>query len=462
MSPTKNLGSSASVKGLVNDEPSYLTAYLAVIATSLLHLSNGAVMAWASPIMPQLNLTTGEKTLVGSLFSLGAAPGPFVVSFFLDLIGRKGTVYILSSTFVISWVLLLLSQNVIVIYTARIIGGIGVGGCCSGLPVVISELAINDVRGRMGSLSFFFITIGSLIVFGIGPYVGYYIMSVYGLGIVLIFLVVFFFVPESPYYYLKKGRRIDAKKNLQRLRQYATEEALEEELNEIEKAVTQEDGNVAGFWESMTTKAAKKGIGIGIFLVLMQQFAGGNPINTYCQDIFEHAKLNFPATIVPLIMTLSSLFSLVSVVVVNRCLTMKLAMLISGLGVGICLALFGLYFVLINNGVNLYDVSFISVVILFVSNLFGGLGVGPLAWPLVAEILPTSVKGIGTGICGFISSLAGFALIALFSIVSDTFGYSVSFFGIAALISIWSILSIFIVPDTSGKSLQEIQELLSK
>lgn len=108
----------------------------------------------------------------------------------------------------------------------------------------------------------------------------------------------------------------------------------------FQKAVFQDDGNKVNYWESITSRAAVRGIGIGIFLVLLQQFSGMNPINTYCQEIFEHARLNFSATVVPLIMTLSNIFGLVSVVLVNRCLTMKLAMFISGLGAGICFVSF--------------------------------------------------------------------------------------------------------------------------
>ncbi|XP_066909517.1 facilitated trehalose transporter Tret1-like [Halyomorpha halys] len=453
-----NISTTATYK----DKPSYVRAYLVVIAASLLHLSTGAVMGWSSPMLPQLNLTSIESSLVGSLYSLGAAPGPFVITLCLDTIGRKGSVYVLWSFFVISWILLLTSTNINIIYIARLVGGIGVGGACSGIPVYVSEIAITEIRGRLGSLSFMFIAFGALLVYCIGPYVDYYTLSAYGISVAFVFLIIFYFLPESPYYYIRKGRRKEASASLQRLRGYETQEKLDEEIADIEKTIYQETERVMSFQAALKTPVALKAIGISIFLVMMQQFACGNPISAYGQTIFENANLNFSATIVPIIYLFSSLFGFSSVILVNRYLKMKTAILISGFGCGILTGLLGLYFYLINNGVDLYHYSYLSVVAAVAGNLFIGLGVGPLIWPLVAELLPPAIKGIGTGICGFISSLTGFGCIGLFSIVANEYGYSTSFFGFAALMIMCTITSIFIVPDTTGKTFQEIQKMLAK
>ncbi|CAH1404755.1 unnamed protein product [Nezara viridula] len=446
----------------IKDKPSYFRAYLGVIIVSLLHLSTGAVMGWSSPMLPKLNLTSTESSLVGSLYSLGAAPGPFVITLCLDTIGRKGTLYVVWLFFVSSWILLLSSTNINVIYIARLVGGIGVGGACAGIPVYVSEIAITDIRGRLGSLSFMFIAFGALLVYCIGPIVDYYTLSAYGISVAVIFLILFYFLPESPYYYIRKGRRKEASASLQKMRCYTTQEKVDEEINYIEKTIYNEKSSVMSFKEAIKTPAVLKAIGISIFLVMMQQFACGNPISAYGQTIFENANLNFPATIVPVIYLFSSLFGFASVILVNRYLTIKTAMLISGIGCGILTGLLSLYFYLINNGVDLYYCSYLSVVAAVGANLFIGLGVGPLVWPLVAELLPPAIKGVGTGICGFISSFTGFVCIGLFSIVADKYDYSASFFGFAALMIMSTIGSIFFIPDTTGKTFHEIQQMLAK
>ncbi|XP_014283536.1 uncharacterized protein [Halyomorpha halys] len=448
----------------VEDRPSYLRAHLTVLAVTILHISTGAVMGWSSPILPKLNLTTEEQSLVGSLYSLGAAPGPFVVTFGLDTIGRKGTLYVLWASFLSSWIIMIFSQNLYVIYIARIIGGLGVGGACAGLPVYIAEIAIPDIRGRLAAMGGISLALGGLIVFGVGPYVSYRILNLFGGAIAAVFALFFYIVPESPYYYYKKGRKKDAEEALQRLRCYRTREKLEEELAEIEKAILLEKENSVSFLEGMRQPIALKAIGLSVFIVAMQQFQGVVLLNAYSQMIFDSAKLNFPATSVPVIYVICGMFfSALPVLLVNKLIGVKTAFIISGFGTSISLVLLGLYFYMINSGgVDLYDYSYISVVFLIMISLFSSLGIATLAWPIVAEILPLSVKGIGAGLAGCNSSILGFIFLAAFPSVAENYGYSTDFFGIALILFVSTAILTFIMPDTTGKTLQEIQQLLAK
>ncbi|CAH1401281.1 unnamed protein product [Nezara viridula] len=183
-------------KAVEEDKPSHLRAYLIVLAVNVLQISTGAVMGWTSPSLPKLNLTTHEQSLVGSLYSLGAAPGPFIVTFGLNTIGRKGVIYVLWACFMSSWIIMASSQNLYVIYIARLMGGIGVGGTCSGVPVYIAEVALPEIRGRLGSTGLLFLGIGSLVMYGVGPQVSYTILALCGLAMAAIFGVFFYFVPE--------------------------------------------------------------------------------------------------------------------------------------------------------------------------------------------------------------------------------------------------------------------------
>ncbi|XP_014283571.1 uncharacterized protein [Halyomorpha halys] len=446
------------------DRPSHLRAYLTVMAVSFLHISTGAVMGWSSPILPKLNLTTDEQSLVGSLYSLGAAPGPFIVTFGLDTIGRKGVIYVLWAAFMSSWIILVSSQNLYVIYIGRLIGGLGVGGACAGIPIYIAETALPEIRGRLGAMSPLAAGLGSLIMFAFGPYVTYTSLALYGIGMTSVFVVLFYFVPESPYYYYKKGRRVEAEAAIQKLRAYKTREKLEEELAQIEGAVLFEKKNAVSFWVAIRKPVALKALGLGIFIVAMQQFQGLNPINAYNQIIFEHAQLNFPASQVSIIYLFVGLvFLMLPVLLVNKLIGLKTAYIISGYGTSISLVLLGIYFYLIDSaGVDMHDYSYISVVFLVLMSLFSHLGVSPLSWPLVAEILPLSIKGVGTGICGCISSLLGFLYLAVFPNIAKDYGYSTDLFGFAVILFVSITVAIFVVPDTTGKTLQEIQELLAE
>ncbi|CAH1401273.1 unnamed protein product [Nezara viridula] len=446
------------------DRPSHLRAYVTVLAASLLHMSSGAVTGWSSPILPKLNLTSNEQSLVGSLYSLGAAPGPFIITFGIDTIGRKGTIYVFWACFLLSWIILVASQNLYVIYVARLIGGIGVGGASAGIPVYISEIALPEIRGSLGAMSLLALGFGTLVMFGFGPYITYTSLALYGLAMAAVFGVFFYFVPESPYYYCKKGRRNEAQYAIQKLRGYKTQEKLDEELAQIERAILFEKENASSFLEAIRQPVALKALGIGIFIVAIQQSQGVNPINAYNQMIFEHAQLNFPASYVPVIyLFIGTAFLILPVLMINKCLGVKTAYILSGFGTSISLVLLGVYFYMINSGgVNMHDYSYISVVFLTLLSLFSHLGIAPLTWPIVAEILPLSVKGVCTGICGCISSLIGFLYLAMFPNIAQDYGYSTDFFGFAAILFVSTTIAIFIIPDTTGKTLQEIQELLAE
>lgn len=111
-----------------------------LFAAYCLHISTGAVMAWPSPMILRLNLTSTENSLLSSLFSLGAAPGTAITTLGIDTIGRKGTLLLISFSFATSWILLLISQNIIVMYASRLIGGMGIGGSFAGVSLYVAEI----------------------------------------------------------------------------------------------------------------------------------------------------------------------------------------------------------------------------------------------------------------------------------------------------------------------------------
>ena len=103
----------------------------------------------------------------------------------------------------------------------------------------------------------------------------------------------------------------------------------------VQKLMCEEKQNAVNFGKAIRKPIAIKAISLGIYLVIMQQFACGNPISAYGQTIFEKAHLNFPASIVPVIYLFSSLFGFLAVILVNKYLTLKTALLVSGFGCGI-------------------------------------------------------------------------------------------------------------------------------
>ncbi|CAH1401275.1 unnamed protein product [Nezara viridula] len=451
----------SSTMEAAEDRPSQLRIYLVVLAVSTIYLSTGMVTGWSSPVLPKLTLTVQEQGLVTSLAFFEAAPGPFVTTFCLDTIGRKGTLFTILSFYLASWTILLISQSVYVIYIGRLFAGLGISGSISAVPVYISEVALPEIRGRLGAASTMMMSLGGLLMYLVGPSVSYTTISIFGMSLSLLSLVIFF-VPESPFHHINKGRKKEAKITLQKLRGYSTQEKLEEELEEIIKTITQKEENAIGWLEGLKRRAALKGIGLGIFLSSMTYLSGLVVQWAYAQTIFTSFELSFPASYIGVLNTFSNiLFSFIPVLLVNKCIGMKGGIVISAFGCGLTCIFLGVYFYVIKAGYDLYDYSYLAIVLSVANTVSHSFGLGSLVYTMEAELMPTSVKGIGMGIVVCSGSLIGFGVLQMFPIIASAYGYSTDFFGLGIIMLVFATLGIFILPDTTGKTLQEIEELLS-
>lgn len=121
-----------------------------------------------------------------------------------DKLGRKYTTMLLSVPFLVTWLLTVTASNVTMLYCARVFAGLATGGACVVAPMFISEIGETSIRGALGSFFQLFLTVGILLVYVIGAYIDWRVLS--GLCAIppVVLLVGMFFLPESPTYLLKK------------------------------------------------------------------------------------------------------------------------------------------------------------------------------------------------------------------------------------------------------------------
>lgn len=411
-------------------------------------------------MIPRLNLTDSQNDLVSSLFSLGAAPGPIITTLGIDSIGRKVTVLVVSSAFLISWIMLICSQNVIVIYLARLIGGIGIGGSFSGVSVYVAEIADDSMRGPLGSFLQTFLAVGFLVEYCVGPYVSFKWLAAVNLLISVLFFCLFYFVPESPHYLVAKGKTKQAYSALRWLRGNISEDKIHREISLIQEGLQIEREQATGVKKLFTSCAVLKGMAICILLLMMQQGSGINAVLAYVEHIFQNANLHLDPVVVPILVGLTNLFASLPAPLLVKTLGNKGTFIISCLGSGVFLCLLGLYFYLKDHNYDTTNLGALPVVSVILFNAFFCLGLGPLVWSAAAELFSPSVKGMAMGICGIFSSVYGFFAIALFSNILHTYGFYTTFFGFGIYLLIGGFCIILFVPNTSRMSLQEIQNYL--
>ena len=149
---------------------------------------------------------------IGGLICLGAILiCPFLGSM-AEKLGRKRFSYAASVPIIVFWLLTIFATNHTCLYVARFIGGIGGAMVMFIVPIYVSEIAADEIRGALGSLFVFAINIGVLLAFIAGAFMPYKIFGIFSLIFPLLFLGSFIFLPETPAFLVRQNHLVEARR----------------------------------------------------------------------------------------------------------------------------------------------------------------------------------------------------------------------------------------------------------
>ncbi|CAG4973555.1 unnamed protein product [Colias eurytheme] len=444
--------------------------YVIAGVANLLVASLGYNMGWTAPINVKLNNTeetpldklptSDELAWMGSLVSVGAILGPFVGGLAASKIGRKWALMVSTIPLYIGWVLVAVAQTMAYLFAARVFWGIAVGMVFTISPMYCAEIATDDSRGALGSFLQAFITLGFLLIYGIGPYISYSAIAYVGTAAVAVFCVLFFFMPESPTYYLLKDDRDSAADCLATIRG-KSRAGVEAELSKLEsevKASLEKTATVMDVFRGSNFKAFY----ISCALVFFQQFCGINAVLFYMTTIFEASGTSLEPAIATIIVgAVQVVASFITPLVVDR-LGRRILLLISCTGTAIGLGLLGMFFLLAEQQSPVVDsISFLPILSLVLFIVTYCWGLGPLPWAVMSELFPIEVKAAASPIATAFCWIMAFLVTRYFPTISDSLGMYVGFwiFGVCCVLAFF--FTLFVVPETKGKSFQEIQEMLA-
>ncbi|CAH0721286.1 unnamed protein product, partial [Brenthis ino] len=444
----------------------YLIGSIANIAIA----STGYSMGWTAPINTKLTsngtdnpfgqpATPDEIAWMGSLLNIGAIFGPFIGGFAASKIGRKWGLLSSVIPLLIGWILAAAATSMTFLYACRIFWGIAVGMLFTISPMYCAEIATDDSRGALGSFLQMFITVGFLLVYGIGPDASYGVVAYVGIAFVAVFAAAFFFMPETPTYYLLKEDREAAAQCLCTIRG-KSRSGVEAELNLIAADVA------ASMEKTATLSDVFRGSNFKAFyissaLVFFQQFSGINAVLFYMTDIFAASGTDLnPAVATIIIGAVQLVASFITPFVVDR-LGRRLLLLVSACGTAIGLTLLGTFFLLAKMEDPIVDsISFLPVLSLVLFIVTYCWGLGPLPWAVMSELFPIEVKAVASPIATAFCWILSFLVTKFFPTISDSIGMHVGFFIFAVCCTCAFFFTLFLVPETKGKSFQEIQEML--
>lgn len=442
---------------------------LAVICANMSNFAIGTSIGWSSPILPKLSqhlsdsplaeaITSAQVGWISSISTIGGIFTSLVAGQLGGKIGKKLVLLIGGILIEASYLILLFATDVWMLYAGRFLQGVAGGLICATVPMYIGEISTNDIRGAMGSLITLFMVGGIIYAYSIGPFVSYATLQICCLAVPLVFIASFAFMPETPYYLAKNNREEDLKKSLTFLR-LTNEKEIEEEMNQIQKTVSEDATKNSSFLEIFRQRGYVKALIVCCGLLMFAQLSGITAVTFNSQSIFETANSTLDPAVATIILALTQFVSNLLTPFVIETIGRKVILLVSALGMSSSLFALGIFFYVQTFG-DITPLMWIPVPALILFNISYAFGFGPVPMALLGEMFPSNVKPAAASIASTLSSLTTFIVTRWFPELNALGPYYAFFmFGVLVTISIFFVL--FYVIETKGLSLEKIQEKLS-
>lgn len=392
---------------------------------------------------------------------VGCVIGVAIAGYIADSIGRKKTLLITAFLFAISAIGSAIAGDFTFFVIARMIGGVGVGAASMLSPLYISEIAPADKRGTLVSLYQLAIVLGINIVFFFNYKVANFGTEAwnittgwrYMLGSELIpamlFFIALFFVPESPRWLTKKGKNEEALEVLGRVN---PEDRAKEIHRDIQHALNHEEGTL----RELFAPGLRTAMIVGIFLALFSQITGINAIMYYAPEILKGAGFGVDSALMQTVIigVINTIFTFVAIKYIDK--AGRRTLLLYGVtGMIICLFGIGLLYQLDLTSGPWLLVFILGFVACFATSL------GPIPWVLISEIFPTKTRGIAMSI-SIVVLWIGVMLISQFTPLLLEMGESFTFWLFMVNAIILLIFTYKMIPETKGKTLEEIEQSWKK
>lgn len=398
-----------------------------------------------------------EKGWIVSIGVFGNWLGSFLGGVIAKNYGRKTSLIIMTFPILISYMTLYFTQTLWLLLLARFIGGITAGAMFTVNPMYFGEIAEPKNRGLLGAALNTIFNIGILFVLCVGPYTSFKCFHVILVACCLFFLVVLtVVVPETPYYLIERNEK-QAEAVLKKLR---GKQDVKAELCQIREYAQGKAENSGKLSELIYDKATRRGLIIGCGLVIFQQCSGVGIIMSFGQLMFEEVADFLTSDLSAIVLGLAQvIFSLVAPPITDR-LGRKIVLIFSHIGMTLSLFVFGIYFLMKDDGFSVHNLSWLPLTALIFFKFAYSAGAGPIPFVIIGEIFPQRIKGPASSITSVASSSSALVLANLFTILKSSIhmGYTMWIFASTGIFA--TLFIVFFVLETRGKSLQQIQHAL--
>ncbi|KAB1201622.1 Polyol transporter 5 [Morella rubra] len=453
-------------------------AILASTNSILLGYDIGVMSGAVLFIRENLNITSTQiEILVGSL-NVCSLIGSLASGKTSDCIGRRYTIILAAATFLIGALLMGLAPSFTFLMAGRVVAGIGVGYSLMIAPVYVAELSPALTRGFLTSLPEVFINVGILL-----GYISNYTLSSLPLNInwrlmlglaalpAIGVAVGVLAMPESPRWLVMKGRLDEAKQVLIKVSE--TNDEAELRLADMVKAAASSAGHAPsssnwsgqGVWKELLFRPSRPirriliaAIGVNFFM----QASGNDAVVYYSPEVFRDAGIHNKKQLVgvTIIMGIAkTLFVLISALFLDHYGRRPL-LLLGSAGMAVSLAGLGLgsKFLEYSNSKPGWAIALCVVAVCSAVSFFS-IGLGPITWVYSSEIFPMRLRAQGSSLAISVNRLVSGLVAMTFLSISREITFGGMFFALAGIMAVGTVFFYYCLPETKGKSLEEIGAL---
>lgn len=447
-------------------------AIVAAIGGILFGYDTAVISGTTEMVRNQFALTDITEGWYVGCALIGSIAGVLAAGTLSDYLGRKLTMLISATLFCICAIGCAVCGSFDSLVAYRIIGGVGIGIVSIVSPMYISEVSPARIRGTLVSLYQLAVTAGFLLAYlanwaidaNIDPAVAgenlwQKIMhteawrGMLGSGTIpsVLFFIIIFFIPESPKWLIVKGRTEKASAVLAKI--HDTQEEVDAEIKATKASLGEDNGK----WSDLLKPGILLAVVAGSAIAILGQFMGVNAVLYYGPKIFSDAGFNNPMFSTVLVGIVNFVTTIIAVFIIDK-VGRKQLIYWGVSGMIICLAAIGIYFAWgqqlgLGNG---FMLTF------FLSYVFcTAISICAVVFVLLSEMYPNSVRGRAMSIAGF-ALWIGTYLIGQLTPVLLGWSQAGTFFIFAVMCVPYMLIMWKVIPETTGKTLEEIEEYWTK
>ena len=405
---------------------------------------------------------------------IGSIIGVLVAGMLSDFLGRKKTMLISALMFSVSAIGCAVCSDLTQLVIFRMIGGFGIGVVSIVSPAYISEIAIPEKRGMLVSLYQLAITVGFLLAYlvnylvlksadtslagasqavrdadplGVRMFNSEYWRGMLGYETIpdLLFLMVIFFIPESPRWLIVKGREEQARSVLSRI--YPSPDDVAAQLALTRASIA---GEVKSEWKALLEPGIRTAVLLGSAIAILGQFMGVNAVLYYGPEIFKDAGFEDPLFSTVLVGVVNMLTTVIALLIIDK-VGRKQLVYWGVSGMIVCLVMIGLYFAL----GTLPTWFMLTFFLLYV--FCTAISISAVIFVLLGEMYPNRVRGMAMSVAGFALWVGTYLIGQLTPWMLKHLTPAGTFFLFAFMCLPYLWIMWRKIPETTGKTLEEIE-----